>query len=140
MGFEVFEKRMVPLAKAPAITIQKRGIFSINRAAHNLIGGAETVELLYDKVDKIIGIRPIDETSPHAYTVRAQSPNGDSGQMILSATAFTQYYDIDTDVSRRWVPYEKDGILCIDLKGSSTVIIGHRTKREPEEPEGGSED
>ncbi|NKT46166.1 hypothetical protein GS908_01205 [Rhodococcus hoagii] len=38
MAFEVFDKRMSPLAKAPSVTIQKRGIFSINKAAHALIG------------------------------------------------------------------------------------------------------
>ncbi|MBM4496980.1 hypothetical protein GS426_19820 [Rhodococcus hoagii] len=27
MAFEVFDKRMSPLAKAPSVTIQKRGIF-----------------------------------------------------------------------------------------------------------------
>ncbi len=26
MGFEVFDKRMTPLAKAPSVTIQKRGV------------------------------------------------------------------------------------------------------------------
>ena len=30
MPFEVFDKRMTPLAKAPAVTIQKRGVISLN--------------------------------------------------------------------------------------------------------------
>lgn len=48
----------------------------------------------------------------------------------MSATAFTQFYDIDTTISRRYKPYEQDGMLCIDLKGPSVEIVGgNRSKR-----------
>ncbi len=126
MGFEVFDKRMAPLAKAPSVTIQKRGIFSINQAGHKLIGEATSVELLFDKERGIIALRPSDE--PHAYGIRQQSAR-DSGQVILSATAFTQYYDIDTTVSRRYKPYTEGELLCIDLNGPSAEVRGNRAKR-----------
>ncbi|ROQ05547.1 hypothetical protein EDF54_2166 [Rathayibacter sp. PhB93] len=127
MPFEVFDKRMAPLAKAPSVTIQKRGIFSINKAAHKLIGEADTVELLYDKEEQIIALRPSSDS--HAYVVRSQAGR-DTGQVVMSATAFTQYYDIDTAVSRRWTPYVQDGMLCIDLKGHSVEVKGNRAKPE----------
>jgi hypothetical protein len=132
VGFELFDKRLVPVAKAPSITIQKRGILSINKVAHDMIGAAETVELLYDKEERIIAIRPAEGQSPHAYNIRPQSQRG-TGQAILSATAFTQYYEIDTTVSRRWVPYESGGMLCIDLKGQSAEIRGNRSKKRDDE-------
>ncbi|WP_144721717.1 hypothetical protein [Agrococcus jejuensis] len=127
MGFEVFDKRMAPLAKAPSITIQKKGIFSINRAAHKLIGEPETVELLFDKDAKIIAMKPSSES--HAYNIRPQASSSENGQMILSASAFTQFYDVDTEVSRRYKPYEQDGMLCIDLRGPSVAVKGNRTKQ-----------
>ncbi|MDP2012904.1 MAG: hypothetical protein Q8L05_01630 [Actinomycetota bacterium] len=127
MGFQVFDKRLAPLAKAPSITIQKRGIFSINKTAHKLIHEADSVELLFDDEAKIIAMRPSSEA--HAYVVRPQSSR-DSGQMILSATAFTQYFDIDTSISRRYKPYEQDGMLCVDLSGPSVEVRGNRTKHE----------
>ncbi|OAN41133.1 MULTISPECIES: hypothetical protein [Microbacterium] len=127
MPFEVFDKRMAPLAKAPSVTIQKRGIFSINKAAHKLIGEPDTVELLFDKERDVIALRP--STESHAYTIRPQSAR-DTGQVIVSATAFTQYYDIDTLVSRRYKPFEEDGMLLIDLRGPSVEIKGNRTKQE----------
>lgn len=127
MGFEVFDKRMAPLAKAPSVTIQKRGIFSINKAAHKLIGEPASVELLFDKDNQVVALRESDQ--PHAYTVRPQSARKDTGQVIMSATAFTQFYDIDTTISRRYKPYEQDGMLCIDLKGPSIEIVGNRSKR-----------
>lgn len=133
MPFEVFDKRMAPLAKAPSVTIQKRGIFSMNKAAHDLINGAQTVELLFDRERNVIALRPTDEASSHAYTIRSGSKR-DSGQAILSATAFTQYYNIDTTDSRRWKPYQEEGMLCIDLNGPSTVIRGNRAKKDEEPP------
>lgn len=132
MPFEVFDKRMAPLAKAPSVTIQKRGIFSINKAAHRLIGEPDSVELLYDKEEQIIALRPSEDA--HAYSIRSQSVR-DTGQVVLSATAFTQYFGIDTTVSRRWTPYAANGMLCIDLKGHGAVVKGNRAKpEEAEEP------
>lgn len=131
MPFEVFDKRMAPLAKAPSVTIQKRGIFSINKAAHKLIGEPDTVELLFDKDEQVIALRPSSEA--HAYKVRPQSDR-DTGQVILAATAFTQYFGIDTSVSRRWTPYEQDGMLCIDLQGKSVEVRGNRSKKSSTEP------
>ena len=134
MAFEVFDKRMAPLAKAPSITMQRRGIFSINKAAHKLIGEPESVELLFDKEAQVIAMRRSNES--HAYVIRKQTAR-DAGQVILSATAFTQYFDIDTSVSRRFKPYVDADMLCIDLRGPSTEVRGNRTKREAStKPEG----
>lgn len=130
MPFEVFDKRMAPLAKAPSVTIQRRGIFSFNKAAHKLIGEPATVELLYDADRQVIALRASAEA--HAYNLRSQSAR-DTGQVILSATAFTQYYGIDTSVSRRFKPYEQDGMLCIELSGPSVVVAGNRSKRDDQE-------
>ena len=127
MGFEVFDKRMTPLAKAPSVTIQKRGVISLNKAAHDLIENAETVELLYDRERRVMALRAADDSSPHAYAVRNGSRRG-PGQAIVSATAFTAHYGIDTTATRRWKPFVEDGMLCVDLSTEGTVITGNRTK------------
>jgi hypothetical protein len=125
--FEVFNKRLAPLAKAPTVTIQKKGIFSFSKTAHKLIGEPASVELLYDADDAIIALRP--STEPHAYAMRSQGGR-ETGQVIMSATAFTQYYAIDTTVSRRYTPYVQDGMLCIDLRGQSIEISGNRARQQ----------
>jgi hypothetical protein len=127
MAFEVFNKRMTPLAKAPSMTIQKRGVISLNKAAHDLIGNAETVELLSDRDRQVMALRVIDDSSPHAYAVRSGSKRG-PGQAIVSASVFTAHYGIDTTVTRRWKPFVEDGMLCVDLSKEGTVITGNRTK------------
>lgn len=127
MPFEVFDKRMTPMAKAPSVTIQKRGVISLNKAAHDLVGNAETVELLYDRDRQVIALRPADDSSPHAYAVRAGSKRG-PGQAMVAATAFTTHYRIDTTATRRWKPFLEDGMLCVDLSQEGTIITGNRTK------------
>ena len=127
MAFEIFDKRMTPLAKAPSVTIQKRGVISLNKAAHDLLGNVETVELLYDQDRQVMALRAADDSSPHAYAVRTGSKRG-PGQAIVSATAFTQHYGIDTTDTRRWKPFVEDGMLCVDLSEAGTVITGNRTK------------
>ena len=139
MPFEVFDKRMTPLAKAPAVTIQKRGVISLNKAAHELIESPDTVELLFDADRQVMALRPADDTSPHAYGVRAGSKKG-PGQAMVSATAFTQHYGIDTTATRRWRPFVEDGMLCIDLTQTGTVIEGNRANsRTPSAPDAGSD-
>ena len=127
MPFEVFDKRMTPLAKAPSVTIQKRGVISLNKAAHDLIDNAQTVELLYDRDRQVMAVRGTDDSSPHAYAVRSASKRG-PGQAVVSATAFTAHYGIDTTDTRRWKPFVEDGMLCVDLSQEGTVITGNRTK------------
>lgn len=130
MPFEVFDKRMTPLAKAPSVTIQKRGVISLNKAAHDLVDNAETVELLYDRDRQVMALRAADDSSPHAYAVRNGSKRG-PGQAIVSATAFTAHYGIDTAATRRWKPFVEDGMLCVDLTTEGTIITGNRTKASP---------
>ncbi|MGD8150664.1 hypothetical protein [Ornithinimicrobium sp. Y1694] len=122
MGFEVFDKRHAPLRGTPSVTVQKRGIVSINGPAHKLIEGAKVVELLFDRERQVMAIRP-SEPSPRAYEMRGPSK---TGQTILSAIAFMQAYDVDTSVSRRYEPFMEDGMLCINFAGESTEIHGNR--------------
>ncbi|WP_062737489.1 hypothetical protein [Kocuria turfanensis] len=109
------------------MTIQKRGVISLNKAAHDLIGNAETVELLFDRDRQVMAVRATDDSSPHAYVVRNGSKRG-PGQAIVSATAFTAHYGIDTTATRRWKPFVEDDMLCVDLTTEGTVITGNRTK------------
>lgn len=125
MAFEVFDKRSSPMKGAPSVTVQRRGIVSINGPAHQLIEGARVVELLFDKDRRVMAIRPA-EPSPRTYEMRKPSK---SGQTLVSAIAFMEAYDIDTTVSRRYEPFEEDGMLCIDFNGPSIEIQGNRTKK-----------
>lgn len=124
--FETFTKRMTPLVKQPFITIQKRGTISLNTAAYAALGEPEAVELLYDTSERIVGFRAVAKEFEHAYPLRAQAGKT-VGPFIVSGTAFTKYYGISTTVSRRWVGYVDEGILCVDLKQSGTEVTSNRS-------------
>ena len=124
-NFEVFTKRMVPLVKSPYVTIQKRGSFSLNASAHAALGAPRALELLYDASGRVIGLRGVEPEAPHAYPLR-NATNKVIGPWIVSGSAFTKYYNIDTSVSRRWPAVLDDGVLCLHLSGESTLVIGNR--------------
>lgn len=129
MSFEVFDKRSAPMRGAPSVTVQRKGIVSINAPAHKLINGAKVVELLFDPARRVMALRPA-EPSPRTYELRSPSK---SGQTLVSATAFMQTYGIDTSVSRRYEPFEEDGMLCIDFNGPSTEVRGNRRAKTSED-------
>jgi hypothetical protein len=124
-NFEVFKKRMTRPSEQPVVTIQKRGVFSINKAAHTAIGSPKAVELLYDPEERIVGIRGVDETVKHAYPLRTTQKTRDT-TFMASGLAFTKYYGIATETTTRWDAYVEDDILCVDLKRGGTEIVGNR--------------
>lgn len=125
-NFETFTKRMAPLAKKPYVTIQKRGTISLNAAAHAALGEPEAVELLYDRTERIVGLRAVSKEAEHAYALRPQAGKS-VGPFIVSGTAFAKYYKIDTTVSRRWAGQLEGDVLCIDLKQPGTVVTSNRS-------------
>lgn len=127
-NFQTFRKRMVPLAKAPYVTIQRRGTMSFNAAAHAALGQPEAIELLYDPDERIIGVRGVDPTVEHAYPLRTMPGKHESG-FIVSGTAFTKFYGISTEISKRYRAELDGDILCIDLKQPGTEVTSNRKGR-----------
>lgn len=119
--FEAFTKSLVPLAATPRVTVQKRGTITLNTAACAALGWPEAVELLYDRDAQVIGLRPVPVSAPNAAFVRPTTKSG-RGPYVISAMAFLRYYQIDTQVARRWSATVEDGVLCIDLRGCGTEV------------------
>ncbi len=131
MPFEVFNRRSVPRSAEPFLTIQKRGICSMNFAAFQALGGTATddhmaVELLYDREQRIIGIRK-SEAGPNAYVIRKLDK---SKSYVLSASAFMMYYKVDTTTSKRYRCQHENGMLTVRLNGQFAAISGPGRHRE----------
>lgn len=138
VGFEVFQKSSAPVSKVPTVTIQKRGLLSLNRAAHALIGKPEYVQLLWDPDRRVIGVRATDGNDPNAYPARPQSQK-DKGPVLVAGSMFTRYYDIPTEQSRRWIVNAEDDILMIDLNKESQVATSNRYGRGAESTAAGGD-
>src|SRR5579875_1045258 len=120
--FESFSRRLVPSRHEPRVTLQKRGAISLNASAYRVLGTPSSVELLYDRNQRIIGLRPVDPGADNAYPVRPATSA--SGPFVVSAMAFTRYYEIDTSVTRRWPAYLEDGVLCVALTSAAPPAHG----------------
>lgn len=128
-GFETFTKRMSSTGKKPFVTIQKRGLLSINKAAYTAMGEPAAVELLFNPKERVIAVRPVAEEVNHAYPVRPLGGGGasDASSYLIGATAFTQYYEIPTEVSIRREVEIRDKVLFLDLK-TEGVPVGLRRR------------
>src|SRR5665811_946221 len=115
MGFKVFEKGSAPVATVPSVTIQKRGLISLNRAAFDLIGAPGAMELLWDEERRVIGLRAAPIDKPNAYPARPQTSKTGRGPVMIAGSLFTRFIGVDTSDAHRWVPTLEGEILCIDL-------------------------
>lgn len=123
--FEVFTKRLVPLKRMPFVTIQKRGTISLNKSAFIALGSPDAVELLYDRDERVVGLRPAKPTLDHVYPVRSATGK-DTGPYVISAIAFTKFYGISTEQSLRWQAHVVEDVLCIDLDEEATPVTSNR--------------
>jgi hypothetical protein len=126
MPFEAFKRQRLKPGAEPLVTIQKKGVLSLNRAAYVALDNPEAVELLYDRETRLIGLRKIDSSVDHAYAIRSF---GKGGTWLVSGTAFTNFYDIDTSVPTRRTGRIEDGILIIDLNDPGTPALSNRERR-----------
>ncbi|WP_375482060.1 hypothetical protein [uncultured Jatrophihabitans sp.] len=129
MNFESFSRQMLTSNAEPHVTIHKRGTLSLNRPAYEAIGSPASVELLFDRGAQIVGLRGVPHDVANAYHVRASTPSP-SGPWVISAIAFTKYYDIDTTRSLRWPAHVQDGILCVDLTSAAVPVTSNRARND----------
>lgn len=126
MAFEVFKKSSAPIPTVPSVTIQKRGLMSLNRAAYELIDAPEAVELLWDADRQVIGMRATALQNPDAYPARPQNLKSSRGPILVAGSLFTRYIGLDTSSAKRWVPQLEGDILVIDLKVDGQPVSSNR--------------
>lgn len=124
-GFETFDRVHSRIVKTPLVTIQVRGYMSLNLAAFEALKTPKAVEMLFNRAERIIGIRKVDPSLVHAVIVRKQA---NSPSYMVSARSFSTLYDIDTSVARRYKAEMQSGVLLIDLKQPSAIATGPNTK------------
>lgn len=136
MGFEVFEKGSAPLPTVPSVTIQKRGLFSLNEAAQQLLKYPQAIQFLWDSDRRAIGLRGVPLDAPNAYPARHQAtPQGkkNKGPVLVAGTLFTKFIGLDTTNARRWVPKLEDEVLVIDLNEPGQPVIANRNRKTQQE-------
>ncbi|MBE7188990.1 hypothetical protein [Jatrophihabitans endophyticus] len=120
--FEVFDKSVLHHGHGPAVTILKGRVLSLNRDAYVALEQPGAVELLFDRKKRIIGLRAVDPSVPHACFVRSSGRSSNAPHLV-SAMAFLAHYEIDTSESRRWRCWVEDDVLCLNLEDESEVVV-----------------
>ena len=112
MPFETFTRQRKS-DRQPYVTMQKKGVISLNKAAFDALGQPDSVELLYDSESRLVGLRKVDSSIDHAYQVRAPVEN--HATWLVSGAAFVSYYEIDNSESIRRPARLEEDLLVIDL-------------------------
>ncbi len=123
--FEVFTKRSRPISTQATVSIQKKGNFALNQVAYEMLGQPEAVELLFKRTERIMGLRAVTKDMRHGYPVRKQQ---NSQSYLLAGRAFTQYYNIDVGVTRRYDARMEGDVLVVDVDNPVQEVVTVRSR------------
>lgn len=128
MGFKVFSKGSAPVPTVPAVTVQKKGLFSLNDAAYKLMGEPEAVHFLWDSDNSLIALKGVEVDDLNGYPVRRQNTKTGRGPVLVSGSMFARYIGLDTSQAKRWTPKVEDDMLIVDLKQEGALVISNRNR------------
>lgn len=124
-GFEEFDQYHSRSVKTLLITIQRRGNFSLNRAAYKALGEPVAVKLLFNRSKRQIGFRKAEPNDSRCIPLRRQHQ---SESFLVAGLTFCKEFDIDTDTARRYMGKMQDEVLIVDLNEPSTNATGPRAR------------
>jgi len=124
-----FTEKHAQFTPEPYVTHQKRGGYSLNQAAYELAGRPEFVELLYEPDLRMVGFRPSDKGTPHAYPVRK---NNNSQTWLIAGEAFGRRHSIPHDRVERFKAEKVGGVLAIRLRDALTAASAELPEKTPQ--------
>ncbi len=141
MGFVEFKKGSAPVSTVPSVTIQKRGLFSLNDAAYKLLGEPTMIKFMWDPEARLIALTAADPTDLNGYPARRQGAAKATSRspVLIAGSMFTRFIRLDTSEAKRWVPRLEGDLLIIDLNDEGAPVRSNRTARKasPESPSRG---
>lgn len=106
------------------VTITRRGLFALNRAAAAELGHPATLVFLVDEDEaRYLGFRS-GAGSDRPYPVRRAG-----GSWIVSGVGVLRRMRISHDEARRYPLVTIDGVKCIDLSEPGTVVTSNRRRK-----------
>lgn len=117
-NFEVFHRPKPTPDDTPTVTISPAAM-TLNKAAVELLGNPERVELLFDRDHHVMGVRPSTREDNRSSFKASPTPNGGAK---VAHRSFVTHYKISAAPARRWPAYLDGGVLCVNLNGDSTFI------------------
>jgi len=120
-NFERFDRSTAPSAAEKFLTVQRNWkTISINHASFLALGEPKAMEILYDKSEKILGLRKVAPSEPYAFPIRKTVR---SRNYLIASGAFASRFGLQADGARRYpaelIEDEGEGegdVLAVDLK------------------------
>jgi len=106
------ERGSKPTRESPSVGIQANASLSLNTAAYEALGCPPEVEILFDPVEQLIGLRAATPSTA-TYPVRKKTT---ARTYLVSGRALAARMNIDTRRSRRLPARLSEGVLIVDLK------------------------
>ena len=123
--WEIFRGgQTMPRNKHLSATINRKHVLLLNRYTYNTLGTPEAVLLMYDSLQRTIGVSPTRAGDPDGFTVKLK--NGLN--YIVHTAPFCRYHGILIEATERFVEpgLTREGYLTLDLK--NTVNVSNRRK------------
>jgi hypothetical protein len=120
------------------VTLNKAGIFLLNRNTFEMLGKPEGVLLSYDRVNDMIGIKPMVRVFATAFPVKITNRGH-----LIHASSFCRHFKLRVENTIGWEPDGMDlnGRLCLDLKKAKSVVRAKGTSAiAKQDPSPGSEE
>ena len=127
--WELFERKSTGrVAKTMRVSLNERGGFALNQKVFDDLKQPKAIEMYFDKINKLVGIKACDPEETHAYEIKQQ---GKSKSYLVRAMAFCTTYSIKVTGTMVFVePTIEDGYLVLDLK--TAVPVKPRKKQADE--------
>ena len=124
-NFEVFHREQLRPVETPTVTIRVNGGLSLNGAAYEAIGKSTWVQLLFDRTEKLIGIREAaDAEADSAW--KALPVRSIGGGASISCRSFVTFCGLNGVTGRRFPAELREGLLCVDVSLPGTTVSSNR--------------
>ncbi len=132
--WEEFTQKANYRAEMIRVSLNGRGHFFLNQKAVETLGTPEAVILLYERANRLIGIKPSSSEVEHSYEIKHQSSSQNS---VVRAKSFCNYYAIRLGDTLVFNDIQvQDGMIVLDLGNVTEVVRRARLMEFPHQANG----
>ncbi len=129
--WEEFTQKSTVNADTIRVSLNARGNFALNQKAVDLLGSPEAIVLMYDRANRLIGLKASSPDIDHAYELKRQ---GTSQSYFLRAKSFCNFYGLDIADTvvfndAKW----EDGMIVLQIGYVTEAARRARPVRYPDE-------
>lgn len=117
--WQQYEGRPNRLTKnAPGVTLNHKGVFLLNAKAFAALDEPAAVALVYDEVERTIGIASTDPQKLNAFPVVKKTNLRNSSFRIVNGSPFCKHFGIKVATTIRFnnVEIDNEGVMLLPLK------------------------